>query len=170
MADAAQVMTALREELIAAGLVRRPTEGANANGQPYPLAIEPPDGPPAPGELKATLGDDAVEHTELVVSILAAGGFAPATAFEARSAAKRSFDLRYRTRTAGALRLAMALDIAIRGRLIRPETNYGYGFQMGAAAPVWVHEATPIGELAPLGRSRELGYDHVAKWVIETAP
>lgn len=166
MPDGTEVLAALREELIAAALVRRPSEGANATGSPYPLVIEPYDGPPAPGEL----GDDEVDHNELVVSAFYAGGLGAADGFEASTRKVHSIDLRYRSKGMAALRAAMDLDAAIRARIIRPETNYGYGWVMGTAAPLFVHQATPIGDFAPLSRSRDRGFDHVAKWWIETAP
>lgn len=160
MPDNADILTAFREELIEAGLVRRPSEA----GAEYPMHIEPRDGAPAPGEREAV-----EDHATLVVSIFASGELGETT-YDAATRRRLVIDVRYRSGSNAALREAMALDAAIRARLIRQATNYGYGFVMGSAAPVYVHQAALFGGFGALGRGRDVAFDHVAKWVIETAP
>jgi len=157
--DNAAVLAAFREELIAAGLVRRPSD----TGTDPPAHIEPLGGPPAPGEREG-IEDDA----ELVVSLIDAGTFAESP-FDGATRRRMTVDVHTRAASSTALRRAMALEAAIVARLIRPETSYGFGFTLGATSAVFCQEATPSGG-GPLGSVRGVGWARVAKWTIETAP
>lgn len=159
--DAGAVLTAFREELIAAGLVRRPSA---AGAQP-PAHIEPLEGAVAPGD-RSGVEDDG----ELVVSLFHSGDLSEATGYDAATRRRTVIDVRYRTPTNAGERRAMALDAGIRGRLIRPETNYGYGFELGTAGALWVAQAALWGGLGPISRGAGTGLDLVAKYLIETAP
>lgn len=160
MADNAAILTAFREELIAAGLVRRPSEA----GAGYPCHIEPRDGAPAPGEREG-VEDDAA----LVLSLFAGGELSEA-GYDVAHRRRLVVDIRFRSATNAALRAAMALDAAIRERLIQPATHYGYGFPMGTDAPVYVHAAALWAGFGPISRGRDAAFDHVAKWALEVAP
>lgn len=169
MPDAATVLSAFRDELVAAGLVRKASVAGPLQGPPYPMLVEPREGAPAPGELDDGLHD----HDELVVSIFNGGGVSPANGYEAASRRVTIVDVRYRSgqpAPAGAqagLMAAMGLDAAIRALLVQPATNYGYGFMLGG---VFCHAATPFAEMGPLDRGRDRAFDHVARWAIETQP
>lgn len=165
MADVNGLLAAFRLELVEAGLVRRASE----LGPAPPMIVEPVDGPPAPGD---DLGDGLHGDPELVVTLMHGGEVSPATSYDAALARTYTLDVRYRSRTAPALRRAEALDAAIRDLLIRPETNYGYGFTLaeGTPAALFVQAAAVFGGFGPVGRSRAAGYDHVAKYAVAVAP
>jgi hypothetical protein len=163
MSDPAYVMAALREEWRAAGHVRRPTEAGPPAGKPYPLIIEPLEGAPAPGEL----ADELVDHTELVLSLVYAGALAEERGQTSAARQRMVIDLRYRADGNPALRAAMALDGELVKRLIRPETNYGAGFQIGIAAPLWVLQVTAGARMAPISRARGRAFDHLTKLEVE---
>jgi hypothetical protein len=166
MADVTAVLTAFRAELDAAGLVRRPSTDDVARP---PLIVEPLEGPPAPGD---DLGDGLYGDPELVLSLLHSGELTPSSGYSAATERVYTVDVRYRSKTAAALRRAEALDTAIRDRLIRPETNYGYGFILaeGTAAALLVTMVGVFGGFGPISRSRAAGYDHVAKYAVGVAP
>lgn len=167
MSDVARILAAFREDLIAAGLGRRPSTAGDPEGNPYPFVIEPRDGAPAPGELS----DEDFDHAELVVSLFHGGDLAEATGYDAAQRRRATIDVRYRSADNAAMREAMALDAAIRARLFTPARNYGYGFVLGGPeSPVWVHQAALWGGLGPLGRGREVAYDQVAKYLFEVDP
>lgn len=163
MADDSAVLTAFREELIAANLVRRPSESTPAGKRP--MFISPAEGARAPGDGEGTELDNV-----LVVSIFAGGDLSEATGFDAAIQRRTTIDVHYRAATSAGERELMALDAAIRKRLIRPETNYGYGFVMGSAAPVFVQQAGVWGGLGPVSRAPGFGVDYVAKYLIAVAP
>lgn len=164
MPDVTAVLTAFRVELITAGLVRRPSQVAT--GVP-PMHVEPLEGPPAPGEREGVENDP-----DLVLSLMHSGGLSPANNYDAAIDRTVILDVRYRSRTTDALRRAEALDAAIRNRLIRPETNYGYGLTLAAGTPaeLWAQAAAVFGAFGPIGRSRAAGYDHVAKYAVSVTP
>lgn len=165
MADVTAILTAFRAELDAAGLVRRPTTD---DARP-PLVVEPLEGPPGPGD---DLGDGLYGDPDLVLSLLHSGELAPTNGYGAATERVYTVDVRYRSKTASALRRAEALDAAIRDRLIRPETNYGYGFVLaeGAAGALFVTMVGVFGGFGPISRSRAAGYDHVAKYAVGVQP
>jgi hypothetical protein len=170
MADVNAVLTAFRAELVAAGLVRRPSEPRAVGATPPPPMVnEPPEGPPGPGD---DLGDGLNGDPDLVLSLIGSGEVTPANSYDAAAARTLTLDVRYRSKTASALRRAEALDAAIRARLIRPETNYGYGFILadGTPAALLVQAVTVFGGFGPISRSRAGGYDHVAKYAVVVTP
>lgn len=154
MADVAQVLTAFRAELIAAGLVRRPTDA----GAAPPMVIMPAEGAPAPGEA------EGIVDTGLILSILHGGNLSEATGYEAAQRRRVVVDVRYRSKINADLRAAMALDVAVINRLIRPATNYGYGFVMGG---LFVHAVGVWAGLGPVSSSKGQGFDEVAKYLVE---
>lgn len=161
MPDAGAVLTAFREELVAAGLVRRPSEA----GAAPPAHIEPLEGAVAPGDRAAPEND-----AELVVSIFHSGDLSEPNGYEAAQRRRTVIDVRYRASTNAGERRIMALDGAIRARLINPATNYGYGFVIGTAAPLSVYQAALWGGLGLVQRGAGVGLDFVAKYLIECAP
>lgn len=166
MADVNAVLTAFRAELDAAGLIRRPSTDDAARP---PMLIEPLEGPPGPGD---DLGDGLYSDPELVLSLLHSGELTPANGYGAATERVYTLDVRYRSKTAAALRRAEALDAAIRDRLIRSETNYGYGFVLADATPaaLLVTMVGVFGGFGPISRSRAAGYDHVAKYAVGVQP
>jgi len=164
MADVTAILSAFRLELVNAGLVRRASEA----GAAPPMLIEPSGGARAPGEAEAAVEDDP----NLVLSLFHSGDVTPATNYDAALSRGTVLDLRYRTRPEpganAALRTANALDAAIRNRLIRPATNYGYGFMLGGT--LWCQRAGVWGGLGRVSASRETGHDLVSKFLIEVDP
>lgn len=169
MAGVTEVLTAFRAELVAAGLVRRPSEPPAGAPPAPPMVNEPVDGPPGPGD---ELGDGLHDDAELVLSLLHSGELTPADNYAAATERIYTLDVRYRSKSAAALRRAEALDAAIRDHLIRPETNYGYGFILaeGLEAALLVTVVGVFGGFGPIGRSRAAGYDHVAKYAVGVQP
>lgn len=168
MPDVTQVLSAFREELIAAGIARRAAEPGPAAGAPYPMLIEPAAGAPAPGELSAEDND----HTELVLSLFHDGDVAPGTNYDARTRRVTVLNIAYRAAGALGLQKAMAADAAIVTRLIRPETNYGYGFMLGTDAAVFAHQAGVFAGFGPVARLPGPGgglFHQAAKYLVETA-
>lgn len=164
MADLTAVLSAFRLELVNAGIVRR----ASAAGNVPPMLIEPSGGARAPGEAEDPVEDDA----NLVLSLFHSGTLSPASNYDAALARGWVLDVRYRTRpdpgANGALRAANALDEEILNRLVRPATNYGYGFMLGGE--LWVQRVGVYGGLSRISSSRERGHDLVSKWLVEVAP
>lgn len=168
MADVTAALSAFRAELVAAELGRIPGVAGAAN----PVFIEPLGGPPAPGELEDPVEDDE----DLILSLLHSVDVSAATNYDAAAAGRHVLDLRYRTaareRANIGLRMANALDAAIRRRLFRPETNYGYGFELGAgeAGALWVQSVGVWGGLGRISYTPADGYDLVAKYLVEVTP
>jgi hypothetical protein len=165
-----EVLTAFRADLVAAGLVRRASDPRAAGATPPPPMVnEPPEGPPGPGD---DLGDGLTGDPELVLSLIGSGEVSPANSYDAAVARTITLDVRYRSRTAAALRRAEALDAAIRARLIRPETNYGYGFTLaeGTPAAILVQAVGIFAGFSPVNRSRAGGYDHRASYAVTVTP
>lgn len=163
-----EALSAFRAELVAAELARLPGVAGAAN----PLFIEPLGGPPAPGELEDPVEDDA----DLILSLMHSGDVGAPTNYDAALAGRHALDLRYRTaardRANVGLRMANALDAAIRRRLFRPATNYGYGFTLGAGQPgaLYVQSVGIWGGLGRVSYSPSTGYDLVAKYLVEVTP
>lgn len=175
MPDSSDILTAFREELITAGLVRRP----GVAGPLHPAHIERRGGTPAPGE-----GEGDEVDPLLVIGIRGSTELAEATGYEAAQRRRLIIDVLYRPSAAkanaqAAVHELMALDAGIRARLFRPETNYGYGFELGGGtpiagggvtAPIWTHQAALWGGLGKIGAGPGGTDDHLAKYMIECAP
>jgi hypothetical protein len=163
MPDDSAILSSFRAELLEAGLVRRPAD--NPAGGLHPAHVERRGGTPAPGE-----GEGNEVDAVLVIGIRASGDVTPANNYAAAQSRELVIDVIYRSAGNAGDRAAMALDAAIRARLIRPETNYGYGFILApATAPLVVHQAALFGGLGLV--SDDAGVvDRVAKYVIECAP
>jgi hypothetical protein len=157
MADVSEVLTAFRAELVAAAIVRRPSETGTAGGPP-PMHLSPIDGPPAPGQREGVENDP-----DLVLSLLYAGDVAAPSGYDAAQRQRIILDVRIRARDTTARRRGMAVASAITGRLIRPETNYGYGFMLGGRR---VLEVSAEGG-GPVSSSLAAGFDDLAKYRIE---
>lgn len=164
MADVTAVLSAFRLELVNAGLVRR----ASTAGPLPPMLIEPAGGARAPGEAE----DPVEDHPDLVLSLFHDGDLGAATNFDAAATRRVVLTLRYRTRPEpganAALRAANALDASIRARLIRPATNYGYGYMLGGV--LWAQAVGLFGGLGRISATRETGYDLAAKYVVDVEP
>jgi hypothetical protein len=122
--DSTRVLTAVRNELETAGLVRRP-----GNAGPLPaLFIEPQGGPPAPGDR------DAPETTGELVATLRLSGEGPG---RAGAAYVRLFvlDLILRSSTTAGLIAGRTLDTAVRKRLVET-SNYGVGKLLDGGGPM----------------------------------
>jgi len=153
MADVNDVTTAFRQELVTAGLVRRPSTA----GSLPPMHVEPVEGAPAPGEREAP-EDDAT----LAVTLRLSGelGEAPFDSYRRRVV----LDVRYRSKTTAGLKRARVLDAAIRQRIVnRPD--YGLGWIMGGT--VLVLSSTLFAGLGPIGSDPAQGYDELAKYALE---
>lgn len=169
MPGVTDVLTAFRAELITAGLVRRPSAEPIGAPPPPPMIVEPPEGPPGPHD---DLGDGLIGDPDLIVSLIGGGEVTPANSYDAAASRTVTLDVRYRSSSAAALRRAEDLDGAIRARLIRPETNYGYGFTLaeGTPAALLLQAFAVFAGFGPISRSRAAGFDHVAKYAITVAP
>lgn len=155
-----QILTAFRADLVAAGLVRRPSEA----GVLPPCHIEPADGAPAPGEREGIEND-----AELVVSLFHSGDFAEDTFDTYRRRA--AIDVRYRSIGNTGLIRAAGLDAAIRSRLTSPDRNYGLGFALSDGT--FIYQAVQFGGFGPLERGRTgngaARFTNGAKYVLEAA-
>lgn len=140
MTDANRLLTALRNELVTAGLVRR----ATVAGPLPPMHVEPRDGPPAPGEREGneTLGN-------LVVTIRLSGTLAEG-AFDSYRR-RIVVDVFYRSTGTDGLKAGRTLDAAIVDRVIR-RADYGQGYTLdaGGTMPTLVLEAAVFAGLGPL--------------------
>lgn len=158
MATANQVLTALRNELVAAGIVRKPS----AAGPLPPMHVEPDDGAPAPGEREAP-EDDAT----LVITLTLSGelGETVLDAYRRRVVV----DVRYRSRSTAGLKRARDVDAAIRTRLVSGRPDYGLGWNLdeNGAAPVFVLSSQVFAGLGRISATAASGYDEVAKYMLE---
>jgi hypothetical protein len=163
MADVNEVLTAFREELVLAGLVRKP----GTAGVLPPLHVEPQDGAPAPGDREAP-EDDATRNADgkiiagLVVTVGLSGdlGEAPGDSYRRRTV----LDVRYRYVGTTGLKRARDLDEAIANRIVR-RADYGIGYLLAdGVAPVFVLQALIYSGLGVIGPGDEL-----AKYLIETS-
>lgn len=154
MPDPSAIATAIREELVAAGIVRRP----DTAGPLPPLIVEPRDAAPGPGDRDAP-EDDAT----LIVTLKFSGDLAegPLDTYRRRSV----FDVRYRSKGTVGLKRARAVDAAIRTRLVGTSPNT-LGFTMGTAHPVIVLSSGVFGGLSHIAGGPE-GFDELAKYVFE---
>jgi hypothetical protein len=156
------VLRAFRAELVAADLVRLP----GVAGAEPPAHIEPLEGAPAPGEREGV-----EDHPDITVTLQHGTDLAEPDGYAAAARRRTTIDVIYRARTASAFVAARAIDAAVRARLFRSATNYGYGFELGLPpVAIWVHEAGVWGGLGRLPSSKATGYRAVAKYLIETAP
>lgn len=167
MADDSAILTAFREELLLAGLVRRPGDA----GPLHPAHVERHGGTPAPGE-----GEGNEVDNVLTIGIRSSGELAEANGYDAAQRRRLVIDVLYRPASSAATRALMAIDAGIRARLFRPQTNYGYGFMLGGGtpiagggvtAPLFVHQAALWGGLGKLGAGAGQTDDHIAKYLIE---
>jgi hypothetical protein len=154
MADVNQLATAIREELVAAGLVRRPDTVEDLP----PLIIEPRGGAPAPGDR-----DAPEDHPDLVVTLTFSGDISelPRDTYRRRSV----FDVRYRSKGTAGLQRAHALDAAIRGHLVN-RNDFGLGWTMGTDHPVFILSSQMFAGLGRIGSTAE-GFDELAKYLFE---
>lgn len=137
----ADLLTHLRDHLVAQGLVRRPDETMPA-GAP-PLWLEPRDGVPAPGE-----GQNPTERGPDVVLGAFRGGGIPARPFES-SLREDVVEIRIRARLAP---MASAIEAQLRPALIDRRN-----FQLGAETVIDCEEWRA---LQPLGAGRQ-GFTYV---------
>lgn len=156
MPDSAVVLTAFRDELVAAGLVRK----AAVAGVLPPMHVEPVEGAPAPGERPAP-----EDHADLVVSIFASGELAENGPDTYRR--RLIIDVRYRAKGTAGLKRAAALDAAIRAYLTAQARNYGAGFVMGGS--LFVMGVGVFGGFGSIARSKAEGYTNGAKYLVESA-
>lgn len=141
MPDSTRVLTALRNELETAGLIRRPNDA----GALPPAHIEPEGGAPAPLEREAPEDDPTLAVT-LRLSV------------DTPSAPGRRLvgvDVIYRSRTTRGLMRARALDAAIRARLV-DGSSYGQGYNLDAGGDAQTL-AVEVSAFAGLGPVSELG-------------
>lgn len=172
MADVNAILAAFRADLVLAGLARRPIEPAN--GAP-PMLVEPLEGAAGPSssdeDLEDAFGEGTLGDRELVVTLMHSSDAPPASGYDQAAGRTAIVDVVYRSRTAAALRRAYALDDAIGARLVRPETNYGYGFILapGTGEALLLQAAQVFSGIGPVSRSRAEGFRHVAKYAITTS-
>lgn len=161
MPDSTDVLTALRDELVQRGLIRKATTtGAeSATGAPPPCHVEPT-APPAPGEREAPEDDGSLVLTLRLSTEL---GEQPFDSYRRRFV----IDAVYRSKTTGGLKRGRALDSAIRSALVDGRPDYGLGWTMGTTAPVLVLSSQVFGGLGPVSRDAGQGATEVAKYVLE---
>ena len=156
MTDSNRLLTALRNELETAGLVRRP---GTASGLPA-VHVEPRDGPPAPGsrEGSETTGD-------LVVTLRLSGEMAePAFNSYRRRAV---VDVIYRSTWTTGLMAGRALDAAVRTRIVnRADYGQGYTLDFGGPMATLVLEARVFGGIGPVSDIAGVRTDQ-AKYMFE---
>lgn len=137
-----RTLTALRNELVAEGIVRAP-----ATAGPLPPAhVEPGDDePPAPGDREAPEDDGLLVITLRLGSTVADDP--AAMAWRRRLAV----DVIYRSRTNRGLIAGRRVDAAIAARLTGPDT-YGLGLHLDADGPYSTHvvQATTYGGIGPV--------------------
>jgi len=165
MPDTTYIVTALRNELELAGLIRRSTTaGPGVPAGPPPALIEPAGGAPGPGDrFDERANTDTETAGELVVTLRLSGDLAegPFDSYRRRTV----IDVIYRSSTTTGLKASRALDAAIRARLVeRPD--YGFGFTIGGPTPLFVLQASIFGGLGPV--SDEDGVrTELAKYALE---
>lgn len=141
VAQSTRLLSALRAELVTAGLVRRPSDA----GALPPLFIEPIDGPPAPGEREAPETDGTLVVTARLSSELGEG---PGDSWRRRIVV----DLVYRSTGTAGIIAGRALDEAIRERLVHG-ADYGMGVLLDeAGSPVRVLQFTVFGGIGPVAQ------------------
>jgi hypothetical protein len=156
MTDANRLLTALRNELVTAGLVRRPS----VVGAAPAMHIEPRDGPPAPGEREAPETDGNLVVTLRLSGSLGEGAFG---SYRRRVVV----DLLYRSTGTDGLRAGRALDAAIVDRVVR-RADYGAGYTLdaGGASPTLVLQSSVYAGLGPLSEIAGTRTD-IAKILLE---
>ena len=164
MPDSTAILTALRDELVTEGLVRRATTAGaqSSTPAPPPCHVEPI-APPAPGERE---GDE--DDATLAVSLRLSSTFGelPFDSYRRRVV----IDVVYRSKTTDGLKRARALDAAIAEAIVnRPD--YGQGWVMGSGgssgSPVFVLSSSIYGGLGPVSRDASQGATDVAKYLFE---
>ena len=150
-----RTLTALRNDLEAAGLIRRP---ANAGALP-PMHVEPRDGPPAPGERESPEADG-----ELVVTLRLSGEMpeAPRDAYRRRVVV----DVIYRSAGTLGLMAGRDLDAAIRARLVERDDPLGFTLDAAGSLPTFVLDAQVWGGLGPVSNVAGVRTDQ-AKYMLE---
>jgi hypothetical protein len=144
------VLTAIRDELVTAGLVRR----ASVAGSLPPVFIEPLEGPPAPGEREGTEAG-----TDLAVTLRLSGQTRP----NPRSRVD-VIDVVYRSRGTSGLKAARDLDDAIVTRLVHG-SSYGVGLTAGGLFVLAVSVFAGLGPVSQDGPVRT----ELAKLAVEVA-
>lgn len=164
MPDQNAILTALRDELVTQGLVRRANQAGpeSSTPAPPPCHVEPI-APPAPGEREDPENDATLVVTLRLSTTL---GELPFDAFRRRAV----IDVVYRSKTTDGLKRARELDAAIVNALCnRPD--YGLGWVMGSGgssgSPVLVLSSSIYGGLGPVARDAGQGNTDVAKYVFE---
>lgn len=174
MPDAGKVLTAVRQELVLAGLVRPPSVA----GALPPMHVEPIDGAVAPGDRTDPRTGPSVEEAAgpdtPVASLMLDGDIAGPTFDTGRTSV---VSVRYRGMTSASLRAIHALDAAIRDRLVERADpllagngRYGLGYMLGTGGPgaaVFARQVTVFAGLSRLAASRSSGFDLVAKYAVE---
>lgn len=142
MPDVTALLTAMRDDLVAAGLVRK----SGAAGALPPVIVEPAGGAPGPGDRFDATDPVASRETagNLVVTLRLSGEVAASgPAARLRVAV---IDVVYRSDTTGGLKAGRALDAAIRDRYVGP-TTYGIGVQLPGA---FLTQVSIFGGLGPV--------------------
>lgn len=154
--DSTDILTALRNELVTAGLVRKP---GNA-GPLTPLHVAE-DVAPAPGDREPPETDANLVVTADLDVELGRPNFAAST---------RIIVIRflYRSRKTAGLIRARRLDSAILDRIAdRPDGGLGWIMDQGGAHPVFVHSSALYGGLGRVAMSEDGVIDHSARYVFE---
>ncbi len=166
---ATDVLNALRDEMVNAGLVRRasvagpqsaPKQPDKPDADPPPCHVEP-DAPPAPGEREAP-EDDAT----LVVTLRASPGFGeqPFDSYRRRVIV----DIIFRSKGTGALKRANALNEAIDNLIAGGRPDFGFGWTMGEPDhPVLVLSSQRYTDIGPVSRDAGQGSTEQAKFYFE---
>jgi hypothetical protein len=157
MTDPTRLLTAMRNELELAGLVRRPNTAASVLP---PMHVEPSGGAPAPGERKAPETDGNLVATIRLGGDLSEGPF---NSYRRRTV----IDVFYRSTGTDGLKAGRALDAGIRARLVeRADYAQGYTLDAGGPASTLILSASVFGGIGPLSDLNGVRTD-LAKYVLE---
>ncbi len=154
-----RALTALRNELVTRGLVRKPSVA----GALPPMHVEPLDGPPAPGDREAPEDDGALVATIRLGSTIAED---PGSASYRRRVA---IDLILRSSSTTGLMAGRRLDAAINA-FLTGQASYGIGVSLDAGGPysTQVLQAYQYAGIGPVDQDGGIHTDR-ASYVLEVA-
>jgi hypothetical protein len=151
VATSTDILTALRDHLVTAGIVRKP----NVAGDAPPLVLDPLQGAPGPGELESIVND-----RDLIISARPGGDIAPGPTDG--WLLQTTIDLIYRGKTSD--RIA-SVDAAITRELYLTGGMARTAWMMGSLQMI---ETRLWAGLQRLGSSKADGYTYITKVYAET--
>lgn len=158
MADSREILTAFRQHMVDAGLVRKPPD---VDPGRHPMFVEPADGPWGPGPQE---GLKPVEQDPLLAVSIFWGTGIPAGEADGYQLAG-TIDVRFRSAGAAGAQAASALAAAMRAQLFEPNGQRKHGWVMGG---LYVYTTGETSGFTRLASSRAEGFDDVWKAYVET--